>query len=76
MSFDVVLLFMKVSAKRATDIARERSLKGSTLDEQTMLSPSEVVKLLRFCLDATFLAYKVWFYINRLSGLQWDLQIQ
>ena len=32
------------------------------VDERTMLSPNEVANLLRFRLDATFLAYKNGFY--------------
>ena len=53
-SFDVVSLFTKVPIDRAIDVARDRLINDSSLEDHTMLSPAEVLKLLQFCLNATY----------------------
>ena len=61
-SFDVVSLFTKVPVDLAVKGAHERLSMDTSLIERTSLSADQVVKLLRFCLDATFLAYRGDFY--------------
>ena len=55
--FDVVSLFTKVPVHLATKVAQDRMSGDTSLAERTSLSADEVVNLLRFCLDATNLAY-------------------
>ena len=56
-SFDVVSLFTKVPVHLATKVAQDRLLRDTSLAERTSLSADEVINLLSFCLDATYLAY-------------------
>ncbi len=56
-SFDVVSLFTSVPVKRATEIAYQRLIDDSTLEERTILTAQEIVRLLEFCLNATYLTY-------------------
>ena len=58
-SFDVVSLFTNVSTQLAVDVARKRSASDKTLEICTNLSVDEVVQLLEFCLNATYLAFRV-----------------
>ncbi len=44
------------------DIAHDRLLKDTTLEERTALSPEDITKLFTFCLNATYLAYKDNYY--------------
>ena len=62
MSFDIVSLLTKIPVDRAVDIAHDRLLHDSTLEERTALSPDQITKLLAFCLKATFLKYKDNYY--------------
>ena len=55
-------LFTKVPIERAKEIAHERLVNDTTLDDRTLLSPDEVTKLLDFCLSATYLAFCDKFY--------------
>ena len=57
-SFDVVSLFTKVPTDLATRVARQLLAEDPSLPEQSALAPDEVVSLLKFCLDATYLAYR------------------
>ena len=61
-SFDVVSLFTTIPVERAKEIAYNRLLQDTSLCDRTLLSPSEVSKLLEFCLNATYLAYRGDFY--------------
>ena len=61
-SFDVVSLFTNVPVDLAVKVAHERLSLDTSLVERTALSAEQVVNLLRFCLDATFLAYRGEFY--------------
>ena len=56
-SFDVVSLFIKVPVYLATKVAQDQLPGDTSLTERTSLSADEVGNLLRFCLDATYLAY-------------------
>ena len=56
--FDVVSLFTKVPTDLAAKVAKERLLADPSLPERTALSPDEVVNLLTFCLNATYLLYR------------------
>ena len=56
-SFDVISLFTNVPAGLAVEVAHERLRKDTSLAEHTALSADQVANL-RFCLDATFLAYR------------------
>ena len=42
----------------ATKVAQDRLVKDTSLAERTGLSADDVVNLLKFCLDATYLAYR------------------
>ena len=57
-SFDVVSLFTNVPVGLACQVAGGRLHADESLDDRTTLSPDEVLKLLRFSLDATFVAYQ------------------
>ena len=61
-SFDVVSLFTKVPVDLAVKVAHKRLSMDTALIERTSLSADQVVQLLKFCLDATFLAYREDFY--------------
>ena len=61
-SFDVVSLFTSLPADLAVSVAGERLKADSSLSELTALSAEQVVKLLQFCLDATYLAYRGEFF--------------
>ena len=56
-SFDVVSLFTRILAELAVSVARQRLEKDSTLAKRTLLSVDDVVDLLKFCLDATFMTF-------------------
>ena len=62
MSFDVVYLFTTIPVERAKEIAYNRFLQDTSICDCTLLSPSEVSKLLEFCLNATYLANRGDFY--------------
>ena len=57
-SFDVVSLFTKVPVDLATRVAHQRLTADPSLIERSALSPDEIVTLLKFCMDATYLAYR------------------
>ena len=57
-SFDVVSLFTKVPTDLAAKVAKERLLMDPSLPERTALSTDEVVNLLTFCLNATYLSFR------------------
>ena len=57
-SFNVVSLFTIVPTDLAAKVAKEHLLTDPSLPECTVLSPDEVVNLLTFCLNATYLSYR------------------
>ena len=61
-SLDVVSLFTNIPVNRAKEIAYKRLLADTSLEDRTMLSPAEVSRLLEFCLNATYLAYRGEYY--------------
>ena len=56
-SFDVVSLFTRVPVDLTVKVAHKRLSMDTSLIERTSLSADQVVQLLQFCLDATFLGY-------------------
>ena len=62
MSFDVVSLFTSVPTDLAVTVARERLLNDSTLLDRTTLSVENIVALLHFCLNVTFLTFRGAYY--------------
>ena len=61
-SFDVVSLFTRVPVDFAVKVAHEWLSMNTSLIERMSLSADQVVQLLQFCLDVTFLAYRGDFY--------------
>ena len=61
-SFDVVSLFTRVPVHLAVSVARERLLSDDTFSDQTHLSIDNIILLLKFCLDATYLCFRGKFY--------------
>ena len=61
-SFDVVSSSTNIPVNRAKEIAYKHLLADTTLEDCTMLSPAEVSRLLEFCLNATYLAYRGEYY--------------
>lgn len=61
-SFDVVSLFTSIPVTYALEIVRERLEKDTTLIERTMLTPTDVVDLLNFCLSSTEFQFRGCFY--------------
>ena len=62
MSFDVVSLFTRVPVHLAVSVARERLLSDDTFSDRTHLSIDNIILLLKFCLDATYLCFRGKFY--------------
>ena len=62
MSFDVTSLFTNVPVDLACQVAEDRLIADTSLGDRTSLSPPQVVTLLQFCLNATYLAYQGQFY--------------
>ncbi len=54
--------FTKVPVDLAVRVVSERLRTDNSLSERTSLSAKQVVQLLQFCLDATYLAYKGEFF--------------
>ena len=61
-SFDVVSLFTNVPVDLACRVVGVRLYADESLSECTTLSLDEVMRLLRFCFDATFVAYQIEWY--------------
>ena len=61
-SFDVVSLFTNVPVDLACRVAGMCLQSDESLGDHTMLSPDQILTLLRFCLNATYLAYRGDFY--------------
>ena len=58
MSFDVVSLFTCVPVELAVDVAQCRLSCDEHLPDRTSLSVQEIVRLLSFCLSATYLSFR------------------
>ena len=56
-SFNVVLLFTNIPVHLVTEVAQRRLRGDADLKDRTGLSVEEVMKLLEFCLSATFLSF-------------------
>ena len=56
-SFDVVSLFTRVPTSLAIQVAKERLESDTHLAERSFLTVTEIITLLKFCLDATYLAF-------------------
>ena len=61
-SFDVVSLFTCVPVDLAVEVAQRRLSEDEALSSRTSLNVQEVVKLLRFCLSATYLSFRGEYY--------------
>ena len=61
-SFDVVSLFTRVPVDRAIEVANSKLLADETLSDRTALSPKEIIRLLEFCLNATYLCHQGRFF--------------
>ena len=57
-SFDVVSLFTRVPVNLAVEVAQRRMDNDETLSDRASLSVQEVVGLLSFCLNATYLSFR------------------
>ena len=62
MSFDVVSLFTRVPMDPVVEVAQRRLDNDETLSYQTSLSVQEIVGLLSFWLNATYLSFRGEFY--------------
>jgi hypothetical protein len=58
----VVSLFTKVPTDLTITVAREKLEADDSFSECTALSADNVIHLLRFCLDATYLSFRGKFY--------------
>ena len=61
-SFDVVSLFTKFPVELALDVANHRLSSDNTLPSRSNLSVQELLCLLEFCLKATYLCFRGWFF--------------
>jgi len=75
LSFDVVSLFTNVQVELACRVAEERLSTDETLGDLTSLSSDQILSLLQFCLNETYLAYQD-STTNRPLALQWAPQSQ
>ena len=57
-SFDVVSLFTNVPVNLAIDVAHRRLRANDSLPSRTNLSVVELIQLLEFCLNATYLSFR------------------
>ena len=57
-SFDVVSLFTNVPTDLAIEVARKRLENDETLEERTCLDVDDIIRLLKMCLDATYLTFR------------------
>ena len=61
-SFDVVSLFTKIPVKLALAVASHRLSSDDSLPSPTNLSVQELLSLLEFCLNATYLCFRGRFF--------------
>ena len=61
-SFDVVSLFTNIPVNGEKEIAHKHLLADTTLEDCTMYPPAEVSRLLEFCFNVTYLAYREAYY--------------
>ena len=57
-SFDVVSLFTNVPTSLAVEVGRKRLEADEELSARTQLGVQEIVTLLEFCLNATYLTFR------------------
>ncbi len=57
-SFDVVSLFTNIPVDLACQVTGTRLHSDEPLEDRTMLSLDQILTLLRFCVNATYLAYR------------------
>ncbi len=71
-SFDVVSLFTNVPVDLACQVAGTRLQLDESLMDRSSPSLDQILTLLRFCLNATYLVYRGNFSTNTPLALQWD----
>ena len=61
-SYDVSALFTSVPVDKAADVIQQKLEQDPSLHERTDLSPSDITRLLRFCLNCTYFVFDGEFY--------------
>ena len=66
-SCDVASLFTRVPIDLAIQVAEERLLNDSNLDDRTLLNVTEIISLLKFCLNASDFVYEGTFFHQKFG---------
>jgi len=69
LSFDMTSLHTNVSVDLACHYAKDQLTADTSLGDHSGLSPAQIVSLLQFCLNATYLAYQGQFYLWHSHGI-------
>ena len=64
---DIVSLFTRVPASPAIQVAKHRLESDTQLAERFSLAIAKIITLLKFCLDATYLAFRGSYY-RQING--------
>ena len=73
-SFDVVSLFTRVPTSLAVQVAKRRLESDTHFAERSSLTVTEMITLLKFCLDATYLTFRGSFY-RQIHGTAMGSQV-